>query len=307
MAVRNESEDTRRRAVVPAGRASVSLCARPGDRVDVLGVGVSVTDMGHALDTIEGWIERGERHYVCVTSVHGIMESQRDPELTRIHNHSGLTVPDGAPVLWAGRLAGAREMRRVRGQDLMPALCERASRRGWRSFLLGGAPGTPELLAQKLASRYPGLDICGTLSPPFGAVPEAENDRIIAVVNSSGADLVWVGLSTPKQEHWMAANAGRLNARVLLGVGAAFDVHAGLLPQAPAWLRPTGLEWVWRLAHEPRRLWRRYLRNNPMFIGEILRHPPRLRQSLPSLATVDDARGVRYQPAATAVSGGADV
>jgi N-acetylglucosaminyldiphosphoundecaprenol N-acetyl-beta-D-mannosaminyltransferase len=226
---------------------------------------------------VEGWLDRGEQRYVCVTSVHGVMECQRDAALMRIHNESGMTLPDGTPLMWAGRVAGAQDIERVRGTDFLPALCERASRRGWRCFLLGGAPGTPELLADNLTRRFPGLRVVGTLSPPFGPISEAENDRIIAKVNASGADVVWVGLSTPKQERWMAANTPRLNARVVAGVGAAFDVHAGLQPQAPAWMHPTGLEWVWRLAHEPRRLWRRYLRNNPLFVAEIIRRPPRLR------------------------------
>jgi N-acetylglucosaminyldiphosphoundecaprenol N-acetyl-beta-D-mannosaminyltransferase len=275
------------------------------ERVDVLGVGVSITSIPAALDTVERWIEGGEQHYVCVTSVHGVMESQRDPELLRIHNESGLTLPDGAPVLWAGRLAGAKEMQRVRGPDLLPALCERASRRGWRTFLLGGAPGTPELLARRLTSRYPNLCVCGTLSPPFGAVAEAENDRIVAEVNASGADVVCVGLSTPKQERWMAANAHRLHARVLVGLGAAFDIHAGLHTQAPRWLRPTGLEWVWRLAHEPRRLWRRYLVNNPRFVGEIVRRPPRLRGARSAVLAAPG--GIAREPATSAANRGGDV
>jgi N-acetylglucosaminyldiphosphoundecaprenol N-acetyl-beta-D-mannosaminyltransferase len=246
-------------------------------RVDVLGVGISATRLDAAVEEVERWIERGEQHYLCVTGVHGVMESQRDPELLRIHNESGLTIPDGAPMLWAGRLAGAREMRRVRGPDLMLALCERAAERGWGSFLYGGAPQTAERLAERLCERFPDLQICGTHSPPFRPLTPFEDEEIIERIDASGADLVWVGLSTPKQERWMAAAVGRLRAPALLGVGAAFDIHAGLVPEAPAWIRPTGMEWFYRLYRNPKRLWRRYLRNNPAFLARIALRPPRIR------------------------------
>ena len=246
-------------------------------RVDVLGVGVSATSIEAALEEVARWIDAREQHYVCVTGVHGVMESQRDPELIRIHNESGLTIPDGAPMLWAGRLAGASEMQRMRGPDFMLALCERAAERGWGSFFYGGAPETPGLLAERLRERYPGLRVCGTYSPPFRELTPDEDAEIVELINASGAELVWVGLSTPKQERWMAAAEGRLRAPALLGVGAAFDIHAGLVPEAPAWIRPTGFEWAYRLSRNPRRLWRRYLRNNPAFLARILRHRPRIR------------------------------
>lgn len=269
----SESTQTQRsRLASPQGSRSPA-----GPRIDVLGVGLSVTSMKAALGEIAGWIERGEQQYVCVTSVHGVMESQRDPELMRIHNESGLTIPDGAPMLWAGRFAGAREMERMRGPDFMLALCQLAAERGWRSYLYGGAPGTPELLTRQLAERFPGLTVAGAYSPPFRDLTREEDAEIVKRINAASPDLVWVGLSTPKQERWMASHVGRIEAPVLLGVGAAFDVHAGLIPQAPRWLRPSGLEWVFRLSRDPRRLWRRYLRNNPLFVAKIIRHPPSLR------------------------------
>lgn len=249
------------------------------DRVDVLGVGVSAIDLDTAVAEISGWIERRERHYVCVTGVHGVMESQRDPELRAIHNASGLTTPDGMPMVWAGRWAGAAGMARVYGPDLMLAVLEVAARRGWGSYLYGGAPGTPERLAATLQERFPGLRVVGTHSPPFRPLTAAEDEAICAEIEAAQPDLVWVGLSTPKQERWMAAHRERLSAPVLLGVGAAFDLHAGLVPQAPAWMQRNGLEWLFRLRQEPRRLWRRYLRNNPLFVAAILRQPPRLRPS----------------------------
>ncbi len=246
-------------------------------RVDVLGVGVSAIDMTAALDEIAAWIHDGERHYVCVTGVHGVMESQRDPDLKRIHNESGLTTPDGMPMVWAGRKAGAANMSRVYGPDLMLALAERAAANGWRSFFYGGKDGVPDQLVAKLQERYPAFISVGTYSPPFRALTPEEDAAIVERINAARPDLVWVGLSTPKQERWMAAHVGRLTAPALLGVGAAFDIHAGTLPQAPRWMQQRGLEWLYRLFREPRRLWRRYLSNNPRFVWAIARSRPFLR------------------------------
>ena len=246
------------------------------DRVDVLGVHVSAIDSAMALVEIERWIDAREQHYVCVTGVHGVMESQRDPELREIHNRSGLTTPDGMPMVWAGHRAGATWMRRVYGPDLMLAVLARAAERGWTSYLYGGKDGVPELLAERLAARFPRLRVVGTLSPPFRTLTPDEGAAIIDLINAANPDLVWVGLSTPKQERWMAAHMGRLHAPAMLGVGAAFDMHAGTLRQAPRWMQQIGLEWAYRLYREPRRLWRRYFSNNPRFVLAIARRPPRL-------------------------------
>jgi N-acetylglucosaminyldiphosphoundecaprenol N-acetyl-beta-D-mannosaminyltransferase len=246
-------------------------------RVDVLGVGVSTVNQAMALAEVTRWVDSGERHYVCVTGVHGVMESQRDPELLAIHNASGLTTPDGMPMVWAGHKAGAEWMDRVYGPDLMLNVLARAAERGWSSFLYGGKEGVPELLAQKLSERIPGVKIAGTYSPPFRPLTEEEDEAIVKRINESGAQLVWVGLSTPKQERWMAAHRARLTAPALFGVGAAFDFHAGLVPQAPPWMQRNGLEWFYRLTKEPKRLWRRYFQNNPAYLREIRRRPPFLR------------------------------
>jgi N-acetylglucosaminyldiphosphoundecaprenol N-acetyl-beta-D-mannosaminyltransferase len=243
-------------------------------RVDVLGVGISAVDPDQALTEISRWIDEHEHHYVCVTGVHGVMESQSDPELLAIHNRSGLTTPDGMPMVWAGHRAGAHWMKRVYGPDLILAVLERAAERGWSSFFYGGGEGVVEALVQRLEARFPGLLVAGVHTPPFRPLSEAEDAAVIDKINSSGAQLVWVGLSTPKQERWMAAHRRRLNADVLLGVGAAFDFHAGLVPQAPRWMQQRGLEWLYRLIKEPRRLWRRYARNNPSYLWRSLRHRP---------------------------------
>ena len=248
----------------------------PIRRVDVLGVGISAVSLPSAVDRIAEFVLARERTYVCVTGVHGVMESRRDPVLRRIHNASGLTTPDGMPMVWAGHRAGASAMTRVYGPDLLLAVLGRAADEGWSSYFYGGAPGTPELLAERMATRFPALGVAGAWSPPFRSLTPSEDVAEVARINAARPDLVWVGLSTPKQERWMAAHRALLDAPVLLGVGAAFDIHAGLLAQAPGWVQRSGLEWAYRISREPRRLASRYLRNNPAFVAAILRHPPRL-------------------------------
>ena len=167
-------------------------------------------------------------------------------------------------------------MERVYGPDLMLEVCSRSATNGWTHYFYGGKEGVPELLATKLQAKFPGLKVVGSYSPPFRPLTEAEAKEITDSINAADPDFVWVGLSTPKQERWMDAQAGKLAAPAVLGVGAAFDIHAGLLPQAPPWMQKRGLEWLYRLVKEPRRLWKRYLGNNPRFVARILRRPPRI-------------------------------
>jgi N-acetylglucosaminyldiphosphoundecaprenol N-acetyl-beta-D-mannosaminyltransferase len=257
-------------------------------RVDVLGVGISAIDMPTALHLIDQWILQGDCRYICVTGVHGVMESQRDPVLRRVHNRSGLTVPDGMPLVWAGWAAGARHMDRVYGPDLMLAACERATARGYSSFFYGGRPGVAERLTARLVGAFPGLKIVGTYAPPFRELSAQEDEKVVQLISAAQPDLVWVGLGTPKQELWMAAHAHRIDAGVLIGVGAAFDIHAGLTRQAAHWMQRSGLEWAFRLAQEPRRLWRRYLYNNPRFVAGVARRPPCLVPVTGKASATDD-------------------
>jgi N-acetylglucosaminyldiphosphoundecaprenol N-acetyl-beta-D-mannosaminyltransferase len=219
---------------------------------------------------IEGWIAQGERQYVCVSGIHGVMESQRDDRLRAIHNAAGMVTPDGMPLVWLSRWKGFRYVERVYGPDLMLACCERSVAMGYRHYFYGGDAGVPEQLVARLQARFPGLEVVGGYSPPFRALTVQEDDEIVDRINAARPDVVWVGLSTPKQERWMSEHRDRVNAPVFIGVGAAFDFHAGLKPQAPLWMQRNGLEWLFRLCKEPRRLWRRYLRNNPMFVWHIM-------------------------------------
>ena len=239
-------------------------------RLDILGVAVSAIRMADALDAIDAWIALGERHYVCVTGVHGVMESQRDESLRQIHNAAGLVTPDGMPLVWLCRWRGVPRVERVYGPDLLLACCERSVPRGYRHFFVGGAPGVSKKLAGRLTARFPGLTVAGTYAPPYRDLTDREREAIVRRINAARPDIVWVGLSTPKQERWMAEHVGQLTAAVLIGVGAAFDFHAGVKRQAPRWVQQSGLEWVFRLMSEPRRLGPRYLRNNPQFVWRLL-------------------------------------
>jgi N-acetylglucosaminyldiphosphoundecaprenol N-acetyl-beta-D-mannosaminyltransferase len=250
-----------------------------GQRVNILGVGVDPLTIDEAVETIASWIERRQPHYVCITGVHGVMESQDDPELRRIHRRAGLVAPDGMPLVWLSRWRGARSVERVYGPDLMLHSFARSEPAGWRHFLYGATPETLARLESNLRGRFPVAQIVGALSPPFRPLTEAEDEDVVRRIDAARADIVWVGLSTPKQERWMAAHVGRTSGPVLVGVGAAFDFHAGIKRQAPAWMQRAGLEWLFRLGTEPRRLAGRYLRNNPRFVWLTLQQTLGIRRS----------------------------
>ncbi|MFM7103479.1 MAG: WecB/TagA/CpsF family glycosyltransferase [Verrucomicrobiota bacterium] len=241
----------------------------PPPRVNVLGVGISVLNLETAVAVLAGAVRAGRRGYVCVTGVHGVMESQSDEALRRIHNASLLTTPDGMPMVWLGRQAGHRSMDRVYGPDLMERVFAWSQGSGATHFFYGGNTGVAEELKGRLEARFPGIRVVGTATPPFRPLTAGEESALVEQVAALRPDFFWVGLSTPKQERFMAAYLPRLETKVMLGVGAAFDFHAGRVDQAPRWIQRSGFEWLYRLAQEPRRLWRRYLRNNPLFLWKI--------------------------------------
>jgi N-acetylglucosaminyldiphosphoundecaprenol N-acetyl-beta-D-mannosaminyltransferase len=237
------------------------------EKCNVLGVGISVIDQARARDILFDAVRRGQRGYVAVTGVHGVSEAQDDPELLRILNNALLCTPDGMPMVWMGRLQGHRSISRVYGPDLMLNVCEHSVAAGFTHFFYGGNAGVADELAQTLAARFPGLRVAGTYSPPFRPLTLDELAALQQQVREARPDFVWVGLSTPKQERFMAEHLELLpEARIMLGVGAAFDLLTGRLRQAPKWMQRSGVEWFFRWTQEPRRLTRRYFVNNPRFV-----------------------------------------
>jgi len=245
---------------------------------DVLGLRVSAINLPGAVETIEGWIDEGARQYVCICTVHGVMEGRRDPALQTALNRAGLRTPDGMPLVWLSRRAGHRDVGRVYGPDLMLELCARSAQMGHRHYFYGGMPGVADELASRLSTRFPGVRVAGVGTPPMLATGERDTDESIRRINASGADVVWVGMSTPKQDWWVANHREALDAPVLIAVGAAFDFHSGRVRQAPVWMQRRGLEWLFRLAQDPRRLWKRYVVYNSGFVIELIRE--RLRRRL---------------------------
>jgi len=244
--------------------------ADPPPRVNVLGVGLNALDLDAAVAAVARALERRTKGYICVTGVHGVSEAQVDPAFRAILNESFLNTPDGMPMVWMGRLQGFSGMRRVYGPDLMLRVCDYTRTRGLTHFFYGGAPGVAEELKARLESRFPGLRVVGAYSPPFRPLTGAEAEALAARVRGLRPDIFWVGLSTPKQEKFMAQHWRELDATLFVGVGAAFDFHAGRVRQAPRWMQRSGLEWLFRLGSEPRRLWKRYLKNNPLFVLRAL-------------------------------------
>jgi N-acetylglucosaminyldiphosphoundecaprenol N-acetyl-beta-D-mannosaminyltransferase len=256
--------------------AAVDL-AVPPPTTDVLGVPLALTDYERTMDWMDATVHTGGKGYVCVAATHTVVACQDDPALRAAVLGAALVVPDGQPVVWAMNALGHNLPSRVYGPDLMAYYCERSALTGTRMFLYGGRnQGALLQLALNLRRRFPGVQIVGGYSPPFRELSDEERDAVVAEINHARPDVVWVGIGVPKQEKWMAAMEDRLDANVLVGVGAAFDFHAGLIPQAPAWMQSAGLEWLYRLAHEPRRLWKRYLTHNPRFVvgfaRQYLRH-----------------------------------
>lgn len=234
----------------------------------VLGVRVDAIQINQTISVIENWIrERSCTRYVAVTGMHGVMEAQEDALFKRILGEAGLVVADGMPLVWVGRWHGFKMRRRVYGPELMETFCKVTGDR-YRHFFYGGALNVPELLASKLRQRH-GIQVAGTYSPPFRKLTPEEEQEVVGLIQEASPDVLWVGLSTPKQEKWMWEFHGRVNVPAMIGVGAAFDFATGRVRQAPSWMRENGLEWLFRLLSEPKRLWRRYLVYGSKFIWNV--------------------------------------
>lgn len=226
---------------------------------------IDAIDWSDALSVISDWASRNESRYVCICNVHSLVTSTQDTEFARVVNEADMATPDGAPVAWMLRRLGHAGQQRINGPDLMWRYCEQAQSRAEPIFFYGSSEKTLARLKVKLLAAFPSLNIVGAISPPFRGLTPVEDAVIVEQINSSGAGVVWVSLGCPKQELWMAAHRGRINA-VMIGVGAAFAYHAGMIKRAPRWMQDCGLEWFYRLASEPRRLWKRYLVTNTLFL-----------------------------------------
>lgn len=241
----------------------------PDDSVSILGVKVHATDMDRALARVESALATGDKGYVCVTGVQGVMEAQSDSNLKRIINGALLTIPDGRPTVWVGWLRGFLKMRQVTGPTMMLRLCALSAEKGYTHFFFGGNDGVAEQLKQSLTQRFPGMKVVGTYTPPFRPLNAEEEAELIRMVAETKPDFFWVGLSTPKQERFMDQYVSKLDAKLMFGVGAAFDIHTGRIKDAPYWMKLTGVQWMHRIYQDPKRLWKRYLVNNPKFVYQI--------------------------------------
>jgi N-acetylglucosaminyldiphosphoundecaprenol N-acetyl-beta-D-mannosaminyltransferase len=235
-------------------------------QVNILGVGVHAVDMQEVTAILERGVRRRTKSYVCLAGVHGIMEAQRDAKLKSILAKALLVAPDGMPTIWIGRLRGFHTMRRVFGPDLMVEVIRGLRFRNCSHFFCGGGPGVAESLRDEILGRFPWVKVAGTYSPPFRAMTASEEAEFVAKVNATKPDIIWVGLSTPKQERFMAHYLPALDTHLMVGVGAAFLFHTGAIRDSPEWVKRLGLQWLHRLIQEPTRLWRRYLFNNPSFV-----------------------------------------
>lgn len=236
----------------------------------VVSANIDVLDWDDAVSTISDWAKVNASKYICICNSHSVVTANQDPLFQRVVNEADLATPDGAPVAWMLRRLGYPSQQRINGPDLMWKYCEYAEKVGQSIFLYGGTPTTLETLKVKLKEAFPGLIIAGDYSPPFRTLTDKEDEEIITMINQSGAGSVWVSLGCPKQEIWMFNHRGKINA-VMIGVGAAFDYHAGIIKRAPKWMQLNGLEWMHRLFSEPRRLWKRYLVTNTLFIVAALK------------------------------------
>ena len=236
-------------------------------RRDILGVPIAMTDYADVMDVMEEMVASRARGWICTAAVHALMMARDDAEMRDALTRATITVPDGVPVVWAAKMLGESLPHRVYGPELMRRFCDRSAERGHRVWLYGGRDqGALVQLALNLRRRHPGIRIVGGYSPPFHQLSESEDEVIASQINADRPDVLWVGIGAPKQEKWMARMRDRLDVPVMCAVGAAFDFHAGRVSQAPSWMQERGLEWIYRIAQEPRRLLPRYLETNPRFM-----------------------------------------
>jgi len=238
---------------------------------EVLGVKVAAVQLRDVLELMKQWIaNKGDPHYMCVANVNNVMLAIKDQSYRHALNSADIVVPDGMPLVWIGRSHGFPLKERVYGPDLLLAFCHLAQKKGYSNFFYGGAEGVPERMVENLKSKFPGLKVVGTYSPPFRPLTKEEDEHVVQMINNASPDVLWVGLGCPKQEHWMYEHKNVIRVSVMIGVGAAFDFLSGRVRQAPKWMQNVGLEWLFRLLQEPRRLSYRYLIYNPLVALHLL-------------------------------------
>lgn len=248
------------------------------DKVNILGIEVDAINMEQALAQMTCWIEHHLPNYIVVCPVYTIMEARRNEDLRHIIQNAGLVTPDGMPLVFISRWMGYQHVGRVYGADLMLAFSQLSAEKGYRNYFYGGIEGVAEEVAGRLSTQFQGLQVVGTYSPPFRSLTEEEALDVVERINAAKPDVVWVCLGSHKQDMWMGTFREHLHAPILVGVGAAFDMLSGRKPQAPRWMQRMALEWLFRLILEPRRLWRRYLFNNPLFMILVMLQYLRIRQ-----------------------------
>ena len=235
-------------------------------QVEIVGTAVDAVNLDAVVMQIEEWVEQHQRAYIACGTVHSLMTARTDSAHREALANADLVTPDGMPLVWLCQRAGHSQCDRVYGPDLLEAVLRHPGAKSWRHYFLGGAPGVAEKMVARLQLKYPHLIVAGIHSPPFRELSDAENATLQAEIESTHPDILWVGLGAPKQEKWMAAHRAAYTVPVMIGIGAAFDFFAGNKPHAPRWMQRSGLEWFFRLCCEPRRLWRRYLLLNPLFV-----------------------------------------
>lgn len=241
-------------------------------KVELFDITIDNVTMADAVETVWSWLDTNDRRYVVTPNVDHVLRYTKDPEFVSAYKKASLVIPDGMPLIWSSRLLGTPLKERVTGSDLFPLLCERSAKEGRRIFFLGSMPGVAELAEKNLQKRYAGFKLCGFYSPPFGFEKNpAENEKIVKMLNDTRAEILMVALGAPKQEKWTFHHLDKTCVNAALCIGASIDFEAGVIKRAPEWMRGIGMEWIWRLMHDPKRLWKRYLIEDLPFFSILAR------------------------------------